>query len=977
MDRGTMNRTGQIELRGVRVHNLKGVTVAFPLNRWTTVTGVSGSGKSSLVIDTLFTEARRRYGQSLGARAAELLRGLQKPDADAIGPLPPAVVLNQVSPPLPYWVTVAALVELIDPLCALFAHQGRFHCPECGRSLRPYTSDDVVDWLSGLPPGLRVVIAFPVWPWRCGLSSGDEAGARRRTAGGEAATDEPPGSWSEALSRAAAAGFRRWFAVTAGPRPGAVGAAAECARGVYLDGPRVLREWADAAGVAVAEWLAVVDRFKTPVRERRLRLAEAVETAYRYGGGRCAVLVRLADGAQAAPLHGSADTVFDQVLGVDGDRWGLWYAALGLHCPRCRVDFQKPAAEDLRPCRYRGLRAGAGDAALPETVRSAGPCPSCGGTGIAGGRVDRERLSALGESAHCSRCLGSGSNDVALGVRLGNGHGEDTPASRSIAEVLCLTVTEAEAWLETLRDESDRVGGVVRRAALNAVRARLRLLSDLGLGYLPLRRPVCSLGMSERRRAELVALLANGLVQALYVLDEPTYGIHPRERGVVVRALRALTGRPATVVVVDHAWECIEAADRVIELGPGAGREGGRVVSVEDRLPGGRDESDRVDSTIADDPRSRPSGSAAGGATDRPSARSTVGRSGDSEGRVPVVEPSPPRLRICEASARNLRGCSVCVPLLGLSVVTGSGGAGKTALLCDTIAAALTHGADDGAERRCRVPTTGEERVAPAGGRVVLEVPEPHGRSFEGVVMIESQRPKGAVRSCVASYLKFYDHIRRLMAETADAVELGLSARSFSFNAPAGRCERCHGLGTVTVDMRFLGELAVTCPECNGRRFAEEILQVHYRGRSIAEILQLTVADAFTFFRGQRRIQQPLQVVRDVGLGYLTLGQSLATLSGGEIQRIKLARELLAAARGRRLILVDLPSGGLHDDDVRRVLDCLRTMTSVGHAVIVADHHPLVLDAADWIVELGPGGGSDGGTVVYCGPKSDWIPVTE
>jgi excinuclease ABC subunit A len=807
-----------IQLRGIRVHNLKGVDLDLPLGRLTVISGVSGAGKSSLAFDTLYAEAQRRYLQSFSAYTRQFLERLDKPDADQIDSLPPAVAVTRSVPRGPR-ATAGTMTEIVDYLRLLLARLGKIVCRQCGQEVRAHQTADVLATIQGLPAGTRFSVAFPGRP-----------------------QDDPSG-WADALKEE---GFVR----------------VQIGEAVFRLGEQELPALTPEKKV----WV-LVDRLeagKTPPE----RLTDSIETAFARGQGRLGLLT------DAEPA------LFDQHL----------------VCPRCNLEY--------RPAEPR----------LLSFNDPLGACFICSGTGT----------NPQARAQVCPSCKGTRLNEDALAVRL---------AGRNIAELCALTVTELAAFCGALDlAETDRPAGQV---LLQQIRARLAYLDAVELGYLTLDRPAATLSTGEVQRVRLTAALGSNLVNALYVLDEPTAGLHPRDTGKLLQALRRLCEAGNTVVVVEHDPAVFAAADYQVDLGPGAGEEGGEILYQ--GLPAGL-----------------------------PACTRSV--TGDYlAGRRMIAVPSHRRphshgcLRLSGARLHNLRDLTVEFPLGLLCVVTGVSGAGKTTLVQHTLYPAL-----------CRR----KKKKLPAETLVPEVELQGAGQLGDVVLMDQSPLPRTA-RSNPATYLKVFDDIRKVFADTSEARIRNFGPGAFSFNQPGGRCEACEGQGHLTVDMQFLADMTITCPECKGTRFKPEILNVKVRNLHIAEVLDLTVREAFRFFRAQPAIERRLKVLIDVGLDYLRLGQPADTLSGGECQRLKLAGHLASSRKPRVLFLLNEPTTGLHQADVARLLDCFDRLVGTGHSLIVVEHNLDVIKCADHVIDLGPGAASQGGRLVAAGTPEQVAGVPE
>lgn len=806
-----------IRLRGVRVHNLKQVDVDIPLRQLTVITGVSGAGKSSLAFNTLHAEAQRRYFQSLSPYTRQFLERVDRPDAEQIHNLPPAIGIEPHSLPRGPRTTVGTMTELVDYLRLLFVRAGALLCRQCRGEVRAATTADVLAAVDSFSPGSRFLIGFP------------------RTIGSDSK------HWLEQLREE---GFVR----------------------VRL-GAQVRRlEDIPANELAGAEtgWV-VIDRLEAG-KLARDRLTDSVETAFRFGQGRLGLLLD------------DADLLFEQ----------------NHICPRCNIPYP--------PLETR----------LLDFNDPLGACPTCEGTGtITAGKAKSSREQT------CPTCHGSRLSELAGSIEL-NG--------RTLAELCALENRELLDWLA-----AQQFPRVPREAALltEQISRRLHLLHAVQLGYLPLNRPARSLSTGEAKRVRLVTALAANLVNALYILDEPTAGLHPTEIPALLDILRQLRQRGNTLVLIEHERAVIEAADYLLDLGPGAGEEGGRIcyagppsgiVTAADSVTG-RYLRAEIDSGLTERRRLMPRGS----------------------------------LHITDATVHNLNNLCVEIPLGVLSVITGVSGSGKSTLLEKVLAAGVTAAL--------------EHRAGP----VHIRGAEP----LDDVVYMNQQPLSRTGRSNPVTSIKVFDAIRELFAETTEAQVRNFTAGTFSFNQPGGRCDVCEGQGVQTVDMQFLADITVTCPECRGSRYKSAVLEVKVRSLSIAEVLNLTVREAFRFFRAQAHIEKRLKVLLDVGLDYLRLGQPLDTLSGGEAQRLKLAGHLAGSRKPHTLFLLDEPTNGLHPADVARLLDCFDRLLQTGHSLIAVENNLAFIQNADFILDLGPGAGKDGGQVVAAGTPAEVARVPE
>jgi excinuclease ABC subunit A len=912
-----MDTTRCIRLRGVRVHNLKGIDLDLPYHRLIVLTGVSGSGKSSLAFDTLYAEGQRRYIETFSAYTRQFLERLDKPDADRVDGIPPAIAVAQTHGRRSSRSTVGTVTEVHDHLALLYARLGQVVCLTCGVPVEPATPGSVARAVERLADGSRYLIVFPL--------------------------DVGPGSDLSALADALREdGFTR---VRSGGQVMPLG-----------DGP--LPEPAQGEGSVDV----VVDRLtrgSDPI-ERRL---DSIETAFAKGLGRCRVT---ADGFETTFFVGRRCGGCGRDYAEPDPRLFRYNNPLGA-CPRCEgfgrvIDIE---LDRVVPDRSKSIRDGAiapwttpaYRGVLQEFVRAAPALgvptdvpfkrltpeqvrlvvegsPEQGVPGLRGFFAWQERrsykvhvrafLSRWRGYAVCPECHGARLRPEALAVKVGG---------LDIAALSALRVREVRAFLDG--PGAAAASSPIGRQVMAQVRHRLDYLERIGLGYLTLDRPARTLSGGEAQRVSLTAALGSGLVNTLYVLDEPTVGLHPHDVGRLVSALSGLRDARNTVVVVEHDPAVVRAADIVVDIGPGAGEGGGRLL-------------------YAGPPAEI--GSAEGSVTaDFLTGRRSVA--------VPERRRAPERgrLKLTRARGHNLKDVTVEFPLGLLCVVTGVSGSGKSSLVEETLYPAL--------RRRL-----GQDAAAPL----------PHGEltgtaDIDEAVLVD-QTPIGrSGRSNPVTYLKAFDEIRKTFASTHEAKLRNFAPSKFSFNVEGGRCTACEGNGFQTIDMQFLPDVLIRCPECHGTRFRPEVREIAYRGRNIAEVLDLTAREAFVFFRHRPKVQARLRPLLDVGLDYLRLGQPASTLSGGEAQRLKLASYLAtspgaitrAAGKSHTVFLLDEPTTGLHPADTLKLLDALTSLLTVGHSLIVVEHSPDVMACADWIIDLGPGAGDDGGLIVAQGPPEE------
>ena len=926
-----------IHIKGAREHNLRNLELYIPRDRFVVITGVSGSGKSTLAFDTIYAEGYRKYIDSLSTRARQLLEQVRHPDVDFIHGLPPVIAIEQrtganTNPRS----TVATVTEISDYAALLWAVGGSAHCPKDGGNIRRNSLDDCLARLLREPEGSRVILLAP--------------GLRAR-----------PAILREELPRLRQRGFQR-IRIYGDIRE--------------LDEVNLIRSGSQEVDVDL-----VIDRLILK-QNQRSRLADSLELAFREGSDRAVVLL----GRNRADSW--RELVLTQHLACE--RCGQDYEMITPRsfsynhpdgaCPTCgglgrTMQFQE---ELIVPDKAKSVKNGAikpwrfgskrmiirHNAILKQLAEQLPFDPNCPwqdldavtrrsimrGTGerlfsfrLTGRRgkgelskfsgvLDdlvqtrrdtssdglRARLMAFQVSSECHDCRGKRLNRESLSVLVG---------SRSYSDFMHLSIGEAHLFI---RERQGEYGGTAKLSeVVSGLERRLRFLNEVGLGYLTLDRSSASLSGGEAQRVRLATQLGMGLVGVGYVLDEPTIGLHPYDNARLLKTFRELCDRGNAVIVVEHDEETIRSADYLIELGPGAGARGGRLIytgTPEGILTQRQSPTGRFLSNVLQ-----------------------VGRNAES------LLPTQGWLRVLGARCNNLRAIDVDFPVGLLSCVTGVSGSGKSSLVNDILARAAAMNLN-----RAKV------------------IPGPHD-GIEGLTYFErtvrvDQSPIGrSPRSNPATYVKLFDLLRALFAQCSLAKIRGYRSSRFSFNVRGGRCERCRGDGVIKLDMQFLTDVYTECPSCLGKRYNRETLEVRFKGCNIAEILDLTVGEALKFFRSQPKICQKLQTLQAVGLGYLRLGQPSNTLSGGEAQRIKLSLELSKKQRGDTLYILDEPTTGLHWSDVQKLLDLLFRLRDVGNTVIIIEHHQDVIRLADWIIDLGPGGGEAGGRLQFAGRCRDLL----
>ncbi|MBW2261660.1 MAG: excinuclease ABC subunit UvrA [Deltaproteobacteria bacterium] len=929
-----------ITIRGARQHNLRSVTVRIPRGKLVVITGLSGSGKSSIAFDTLYAEGQRRYVESLSVHARHYLEKMPKPDVDSIEGLSPAVSVEQKAPSKNPRSTVGTSTEIYDFLRVLFARTGRPHCPKCGERISSQTPQQIVDSILDMPSGSRFSVLAPI--------------ARGRK-----------GGFKRELSKLRREGFVR----------------------INVDGDLVeLEEVEELDRGRVHDIDVYVDRLIVKPDASR-RLAESVELALKVGEGNVKVSVldsedlifserfacmkcgislsevtprifsfnnpvgacpdcgglgvvyqvepalivpdpslSLREGA-VAPWRRKSSAYFQNLLEAVGEHYGIdlespWELlpeearTLMLEGSDREFEFTFESDEDVHVFKRRF------EGVIPNLERRRREYARKTREERRG-ELDDDQMNHLVEELGrymlpkpCVSCRGARLRPEVLHVLLDG---------RNIHDLTRLTIRELRVHLGSM-ELSSRERKIAKKI-LKELDQRLGFLEDVGLDYLTLDRAAYTLSGGESQRIHLAGQIGSGLVGVLYILDEPTIGLHQRDNERLIATLEHLKHMGNTVVVVEHDRDMMLAADHIIDMGPGAGIEGGEVVAV-----GSPDEI-------------------------MASSASLTGRYLSGDLSIPAPDrrrrPSSLRLTLEGAHLNNLKDVTVHFPLGLLVAVTGVSGSGKSSLVVDTLLPAVR--ASLGGLMTISVPCTGIKGV----------------HALDKCINID-QSPLGRTpRSNPATYTKIFTDIRELFASLPESRARGYSPGRFSFNVKGGRCEACQGDGLIRIEMHFLPDVYVTCEECQGRRYNRETLDIVHRGRNIAEVLEMTVSEAIPFFGAIPSIRIKLETLADVGLGYLSLGQSATTLSGGEAQRIKLGRELARRATGRTLYILDEPTTGLHFHDIKNLLEVLEKLVEAGNTVVVIEHNLDVIKCADWVIDLGPEGGERGGEVIASGPPED------
>jgi len=940
-----------IVVRGARTHNLKNVDFEIPHNQLTVVTGVSGSGKSSLAFDTIYAEGQRRYVESLSAYARQFLERIEKPDADLIDGIAPAVAIRQKNSTRNPRSTVATATEIYDYLRLLYARVGRTYCANCGNEVKKDTIDEVAEAVLALGEGTRLQILFPLKVAKPSQPEKKPKGRKKKPAEKAVADDVLKNRLVDLRAR----GFNRLY------QNGTI---------YEFSTPESLLD----VDFAQPVWI-LVDRLSVSP-EARARMVDSTEICYREAGEAL---------FETAPSEGEPQRLrFSQRF--ECKKCGIKYEEPEPRlfsfnnpygaCPRCQgfgntIDFDlelvipdkaltlnQGAVEPWTKPKYRPLfnelKRYAKTAGIPldvpwsEMDREQQDIVINGDGKFWGVRGFFEHLERKKYKLHVrvflSRYRGYSICGTCGGARLRTEARQVKVGGRDICAATSMTVEESAKFFRDLKltREEEEIAGKL----LDEVRDRLRFLNEVGLEYLTLDRLSSTLSGGEAQRIQLATSLGSRLVGTLYVLDEPSIGLHSRDTTRLIKILHDLRDLGNTILVVEHDPEIMKASNHIIDLGPGAGENGGKVIAT-----GSYSEI-------------------------RKTPGSLTGKYLSDELRIQLPphrrKPTKEKLILKGARAHNLKGVDVTIPLGMLVAITGVSGSGKSTLVHDVIYQTL------GAALK---QTNGL-------GSPVATLSKMDGIQHLDEVILVDQSPIGRTpRSNPVTYIKAFDAIRDLFASLPEAQKRGYSAGHFSFNIPGGRCETCQGDGTVTVEMQFLADVELVCEECKGTRYKPQVLAVRYKGKNIHEVLNLTVREALHFFSGLPKIVDRLKVLDEVGLGYLRLGQSATTLSGGEAQRMKLAahlqpkREMIVEQdpdeddekhqqkkrRSRVLYIFDEPTTGLHFDDVSKLLSAFRKLIETGGSILVIEHNLDVIKAADWVIDLGPEGGNRGGEVVVTG----------
>jgi excinuclease ABC subunit A len=916
----------QIVIRGAREHNLKDVTVAIPRDKLVVITGLSGSGKSSLAFDTLYAEGQRRYVESLSAYARQFLGQMDKPDVDSIEGLSPAISIDQKTTTRNPRSTVGTVTEIYDYLRLLYARIGHPHCPVCGKPISGQSAEQIVDQVLALPDGTRFTVDAPMVRSRKGEFKdlfeqlrGD--GYTRVRVDGEQRLLEETIELDKQI--------RHTISVIVD-------------RLIIKDGLRARLTDSIETALALADGLveiAVVDGETTTYSEKlacpdgHVSLSELAPRVFSFNSPhgacpRCTGLgmqpeidpdlvvpdpdLSISEGA-LVPWTVINSNFYEQVIQAIADRY--------------EIDLEMPW-RDLRDEQKQLFLHGTGGEKLYVTYRNRMGRKRSYMLAFEGIVTSLERRYKETDSAYqkerieeymtlrpCPECGGARLKPTSLAVTVG-----DT----NIAAMTRLSVEKAIDFVDGLQlSETERAIGA---RILKEIRERLGFLENVGVGYLTLDRAAATLSGGEAQRIRLATQIGSSLMGVLYILDEPSIGLHQRDNEKLLATLARLRSLGNTLIVVEHDEETIRAADHVVDMGPGAGEHGGEVVAQ---------------GTVREVMKQK---------------RSITGAYLSGRQSIPVPDRRTHDagwFGVRGAAEHNLKDIDIELPVGKFIAVTGVSGSGKSTLVNEVIFKSLAN----------RVQRT---RVKPGEHREVLGF-----EAFDKVIDID-QSPIGRTpRSNPATYTGLFDHIRELYAKTPDAKARGYKAGRFSFNVKGGRCETCRGDGTIKIEMHFLPDVYINCEVCHGRRYNRETLEVRFKGKSIADVLEMPIEEALAFFAKIPKIRRRLQTLHDVGLDYMRLGQPATTLSGGEAQRVKLATELSKIATGRTLYILDEPTTGLHVDDVSKLLIVLQRLVDAGNTVLVIEHNLDVIKQADWVLDLGPEGGDKGGEVVAQGTPEE------
>jgi excinuclease ABC subunit A len=962
-----------IIIRNARTHNLKNLSCDIPHGKLTVISGVSGSGKSSLAFDTIYAEGQRRYVESLSAYARQFLERIEKPDADEIDGLAPAIAIKQKNTTRNPRSTVATATEIYDYLRLLYARCGEVHCIYCDGLVKRNSVDEAADAVLALGEGVRLNVLFPAMSAAAMTEPRAGVDAKPEKTAGTAAKKSAKSKTAAKSGDAAHIDLRHrevMKARLADLRSSGFNRLWQQGRIYEFSTPESLVDL-DLG----APFFVLLDRIVVNA-ENRPRIVDAVETAYREAGEvifeeaprdenverrrlrfsgayECTTCHR--PGREPEPRLFSFNNPFGACPRCQGFGNTVDYD-LNLVIPDPGLTLQDGAIDPWNRPKYRpwfselkkhaaglGVPLDVPWREMPEAAREAVLRGKDGFAGVMGFFAQMERkkyklhvrvmLSKYRGYAECPDCRGQRLRAEARAVRMGDGK----TGGKNICQATALTIAEAKEFFDALKlsPMQEEIAGPI----LHEVRQRLSFLVAVGLEYLTLDRLASTLSGGEAQRIQLATSLGSRLVGALYVLDEPSIGLHTRDTARLIHILEELRDLGNTIIVVEHDADILRAADHLLDLGPGAGEFGGKLLA------------EGVLAEIEANPAS------------------LTGRYLSGKIAIPVPtrrrEPGREKLVLKGARANNLHGLDVTIPLNMLVAVTGVSGSGKSTLVHQVLYRAIARalGQTDGGD--------------PSGVFTSLSGAE----RLNDVVLVD-QTPIGRTpRSNPITYIKGFDLVRELFASQPESKRRSLTPGHFSFNVPGGRCNTCEGDGTVTVEMQFLADIELPCEDCNGTRYQAKILEVQYKGKNIHDVLQMTVKEALRFFAGQTKLLEKLAVLDEIGLGYLRLGQSATTLSGGEAQRVKLAAHLASvravnatakpSQASRVLYILDEPTTGLHFDDVSKLLTAFRKLIDGGGSLIVIEHNLDVIKSADWVIDMGPEGGEGGGKIVAEGPPEE------
>jgi len=918
----------KIIIRGARQHNLKGIDLEIPRDKLTVITGLSGSGKSSLAFDTIYAEGQRRYVESLSAYARQFLGLMDKPDVDYIEGLSPAISIDQKTGARNPRSTVATVTEIYDYLRLLYARVGHPHCPVCGKPISKQTVDQIADQIESLPEGTRFSVLAPFVRGRKGEHEKVFEDIRRagyvrvRVDGVTAEIDQFLGKKLEKQKKHTIEAVVDRLVRREGIRSRLVDSI-EAA--IALTGNLVVVEVQGQGDLVFSQALACPDcGINLPELEPRL-------FSFNNPFGACPACHGLGVNMEIDPdlvIPDKRRTIQDGAVAPwNGTPDGYYMQLLEAACKHFGIPTDVPV-DSLTPEQIGKILYGSGEERIPFRYESEygrysermvifeGVIPNLTRRYRNAPSEDVQRfIEEFMAAKPCPVCHGTRLKPEALAVKVGG---------LNIAEVSEMSVRAALRFVETL-DLSPREQ-IIANQVLKQIRSRLQFLIDVGLGYLTLTRHAGTLAGGEAQRIRLATQIGSGLVGVLYVLDEPSVGLHPRDNRRLLNTILHLRDLGNTVIVVEHDEETIRSADYVLDIGPGAGENGGRVVAA-----------GTVQEVIAN-------------------PESLTGQYLSREKRIDVPKRRPlgDRFLVVKgAREHNLKDIDVKIPLGVFTCVTGVSGSGKSTLVNDVL------------YRRLAMELNGA-RAKPGDHDDILGL-----EHLDKVIDID-QSPIGRTpRSNPATYTGVFTDIRNIFAMTPDAKVRGYKPGRFSFNVRGGRCEACKGDGIIRIEMQFLPDVYVPCEVCGGKRYNSQTLEVKYHGKNIAEVLDMTVSEALVLFKDVQSIYRKLKTIEDVGLGYIKLGQPATTLSGGEAQRVKLATELSRRGNERTLYILDEPTTGLHFEDVKKLLDVLQRLVDAGSTVVVIEHNPDVVKCADYIIDLGPEGGEEGGYVVATGTPEE------